>query len=563
MKLRHLAVALTLLVAGIGGLPQAPAGAQSSRPNILIILTDDQRQMDTMQVLPRTQEWLGRSGTTYTNAYAPTPVCCPARAAIMTGQFNHNNGVRTNTDAHMLAQESTVQAQLQEAGYRTALVGKYINGWPVEADPPHFDAWHLLIPQPDTYFGNPFNNNGTLETESGYSTDVIKNYAVDLIESHVGGLDVQPWFMLVTPFAPHHPWETAPRHANADIGTWPGNPAVFESDQRDKPRYVRKSKRDYRRALEIRDGQLRSLMAVDELVDEIFETLEAEGEQNTLAFFLSDNGFMWSEHGLASKSHPYTESIRIPLLARWPSQIPAGRSDDSFVANVDLAPTILDAADVTPHPSYPMDGRSLLGRDDRLKMLTEGWTGTRPWASIRTDSYQYIEYYRVGNGSVRFREYYDLHADPYQLTNYFGDANPRNDPYPGPLSRELAEARTCVGDECSLLLDRPGVPSRCPGRASGGGHHLVGSPLTDRIRGTEIRDIACGLEGDDVLRLGGGNDLLLGGGGSDVLRGGPGNDRLTGHGGDDVCVGGPGKDRFRGCERIRDKDKRGRGGKRD
>lgn len=564
MKLRHLAVALMLLVAGIGSLPQAPAGAQTSRPNVLIIVTDDQRAMDTMQVMPKTQQWLGNGGTTYTNAYAPTPVCCPARAAIMTGQFNHNNGVKRNTDAHMLVQESTVQAQLQEAGYRTALVGKYINGWPVDGDPPFFDKWHLLIPQPDSYFGNPFNNNGTLEEEEGYSTDVIKNYAVDLIENDVGGLDTQPWLMVVTPFAPHHPWETAPRHADTDIGSWPGNPAVFEADQSDKPRYVRKSKRDYARALEIRDGQLRSLMAVDELVDELFRTLEAEGEENTLAFFISDNGFMWSEHGLASKSHPYTESIRVPLLARWPSRIPAGRSDDSFVANVDLAPTILDAAEVAQNPSYPMDGRSLLRPHGRLKMLTEGWTGTRPWASIRTRSYQYIEYYRSLNGTVRYREYYDLIADPHQLTNYFGDKSPRNDPYPGPLSQELAEARTCVGNDCSVLLDRPGVASRCDGARSGG-HHLVGSSLPDRIRGAAVRDIACGLEADDVLRTGRGNDLLLGGGGSDHLRGGPGNDMLVGRSGRDVCFGGPGKDRYRGCERIRDKDrgKRGRGDKRD
>jgi arylsulfatase A-like enzyme len=564
LKPRHLTLAIMLVLTGSGAVPPGPAGAQTSRPNILIILTDDQRQMDTMQVMPRTQQWFGQRGTTFTNAYAATPVCCPSRAAIMTGRFAHNNGVKTNTDAHMLQQDSTLQAQLQAAGYRTALVGKYLNGWPVESDPLYFDKWHLLIPQPDSYFGNPFNNNGTLETEDGYSTDVIRDYAVDLIESDVGGLDLEPWFMLVTPFAPHHPWEAAARHESADVGTWSGNPAVFEADKSDKPRYVRKSKRDYARALVIRDGQLRSLMAADELVDEIFETLEAEDEQNTLAFFLSDNGFMWSEHGLAAKSHPYTESIRVPMFARWPSRIPEGRSDDSFVANIDLAPTILEAAGLTADPSYPMDGLSLLRPGARMKMLNEGWTGARPWASIRTRSYQYIEYYRTFGGGVRGREYYDLNADPYQLKNYFGDTSLRNDPYPAPLSRELAEARACVGSDCTLALERPGVASRCTGIQGQGRHHLVGSDLPDRIRGTRFRDIACGLLGDDVLRTGGGNDLLLGGEGSDVLWGGPGNDVLTGHSGHDVCIGGPGKDRFRGCERVRDKDKgkRGKDGKR-
>ena len=566
MSFRHLSLVLLLATSGIGGLPPRPAAAQVERPNILIILTDDQRQMDTMQVMPRTQQWFGQRGTTYTNAYAATPVCCPSRAAIMTGRFNHNNGVKKNTDAHALTQESTVQAQLQEAGYRTALVGKYLNGWPVDGDPPYFDDWHLLIPQPDTYFGNTFNNNGTLEAEDGYSTDVIRDYAIDLIESDFGGLDPEPWFMMVTPFAPHHPWEAAARHASADVGTWPGNPAVFEADQSDKPNYVRKSKRDYARALEIREGQLRSLMAVDELVDEILKTLEAEDEQDTLAFFLSDNGFMWAEHGLAAKSHPYAESIRIPMFARWPSHVTEGRRDDSFVANIDLAPTILDAAGITENPSYPMDGRSLLRPNARLKMLTEGWTGARPWASIRTRSYQYIEYYRQFDGSVRGREYYNLTADPYQLKNYFGDRSPRNDPYPAPLSREVGEARTCVGSECTLVLERPGVASSCAGVRVKGKHHLVGSDLSDRIRGAKIRDIICGLLGDDVLRGGGGNDRLLGGEGSDVLWGGPGDDVLIGGSGHDVCIGGPGKDKFRGCERIRDKDsgkgKRGKGNKR-
>ena len=531
---------------------------------MLVIVTDDQRAMDTMQVMPHTQRLFGQGGTTFTNAYIATPVCCPSRAAIMTGRFNHNNGVKTNGDAHMLVQDSTVQAQLQAGGYRTALVGKYLNGWPVDGDPPHFDHWNLLIPQPDSYYGNTFNNNGTLEEESGYSTDVIKDRAIELIESDFGGLDQEPWFLLVTPFAPHHPWEPAARHVSADVGTWSGNPAVFEQDKSDKPGYVRKSRSDLARAQEIREGQLRSLMAVDEMVDEIFATLEAEGEENTLALFISDNGFMWAEHGLRAKAHPYTESIRVPLLARWPGRIPTAGRDGSFVANVDLAPTIVDAAGITPDPAYPMDGASLLGQVGRSKMLTEGWPGGHPWASIRTSSYQYIEYYRPIDGTVKYREYYDLAADPYQLRNLFGDRSPRNDPFPGPLNLELSQARACAGEEsCLAALASPGVPSRCTGSRSRG-HHMVGSVLRDRIRGIKSRDVACGLEGDDILRGHGGNDLLLGGPGSDVLWGGPGNDKLVGHSGHDVCIGGPGKDKFRGCERIRDKDKgkRGKGNKR-
>jgi Ca2+-binding RTX toxin-like protein len=186
-------------------------------------------------------------------------------------------------------------------------------------------------------------------------------------------------------------------------------------------------------------------------------------------------------------------------------------------------------------------------------MLTEGWTGRGPWASIRTQSYQYIEYYNQAF-DVRFREYYAA-GDTYQLTNRFNDASPRNDPYEAPLHRELLEARVCGGGAgqtpCSTVLQKPGIPSVCRGARGARGHHLVGSELKDRIRGIKSRDVVCGLEGRDVLRTRGGKDLLLGGEGGDVLWGGKGNDLLVGKGGHDVCRGGPGKDRFRGCERKR------------
>ena len=554
MKARYLSLVLLSILAGVGGVQPVPAGAQASRPNILIIVTDDQRAMDTMQVLPLTQQWFGQGGTTYTNAYAATPVCCPARAQIMSGRFAHNNGVLKNVDSDKLAQESTLQALLQAAGYRTALVGKYLNAWPLPTAPPYFHRWHVIAPQADTYFGNEFNNNGTVEREPGYSTDVIRDYAIDVIQNDAGGKDEDPWLMYVTPFAPHHPWETAPRHIGTDVGTWPGNPAVFEEDKRDKPDYVRGQKRDLARALEIRDGQLHSLMAVDELVDQIFKALALENEQNTLAFFISDNGFMWAEHGLGAKNHPYTESIRVPMLARWPGHIQPGQTDDRFVANIDIAPTALGAAGVAPNPSYPPDGTSLLQASERSKILTEAWPGHANWASIRTRTYQYIEYYNSTTGALKRgnTEYYDLVKDPYQLNNLLGDDNPRNDPFVPPLSAELLAARSCVGEAaCFAALAGPGVPSECTGPLGVAGHHLVGTAGADRMFGIKTRDVICGNAGRDVIRSQRGNDLVLGGDGSDVLWGSDGKDVLIGGGGRDRCIGGPDKDRFRSCEKSR------------
>jgi arylsulfatase A-like enzyme len=515
----------SVLVGGAGA--PAAGGPAETRPNILVILTDDQRATETLEAMPRTMEWFGDGGTTFTNAYATTPVCCPSRAAIMTGRFNHNNGVRTNTSATSLDQEHTIQEYLQDAGYRTAMVGKYLNSWPPEDPPPNFDRSSVLIPQGDTYMNNQFNNDGVLMVEPGYSTDVIRDKAVALLQTDLETVDTQPWFLMVTPFAPHHPWEPAERHANEDVGTWNGNPAVFEKNDSDKPPYVQRANRSFAHSQEVRRGQLRSLQAVDELVQAIRDQLLASDEENTLAIFLSDNGFMWSEHGMQGKSYPYTASIRIPMMARWPGHVAPGTRDGSPVANLDVTPTIAEAAEL-PEPPIPYDGRSLLEPGRRQKMLTEAWTGRGGWASIRSSTYHYIENYRA-SGKIRIREYYDLRRDPWELRNLFGDRQTSNDPYPGALHGELAAARRCVGAGCSALLGAPPVPTRCAaGRKKD--HHLVGSPTGDRIRGSKTRDVACGEAGDDRLAGKKGNDLLIGG---------------LGH---DVCRGGPGRDQFRGCE---------------
>jgi hypothetical protein len=299
---------------------------------------------------------------------------------------------------------------------------------------------------------------------------------------------------------------------------------VFESDRSDKPDYVRNAKHHFTDAKTIRRSQLRTLLAVDEMVDRVFQAIEDQGESNTMAFFLSDNGFMWAEHRLTSKNHPYTESIRVPMLGRWPGHIPAGATDDRPVLNIDITATIAEATGIVPDP--PLDGRSLLSGERRAKVLAEGWTGRGGWASIRTDDYQFVEYYGE-QGDIRFREYYDLGRDPWQLLNLYGDRRVRNDPYAGALHRELAAARACRGTACSEVLDGPGVAGRCGGRRPKA-HHLVGSGENDRIRGARVADVACGLAGDDRLAGKKGNDILIGGRGRDLCRGGPGRDRYRG-----------------------------------
>lgn len=553
----------TLLVLVGAAYPIRSAGAQAGNPpNVLIILTDDQRPTDTLEFMPKTMQAFGQGGTQYTNAYATNPVCCPARATIMTGQFAHNNQVRTNRDGELLNQQTTIQRYLQDRGYTTAMLGKYLNGWPVANDPPFFDEWYTMDPE---FCTTQFNDNGSVSTKAGYTTDLLADRAEDLIRNEFQSNDGRPWFMYVAPYAPHEPATAEmekpgcgddPYHL-ADVGTWPGNPAVFETDERDKPKYVQTASHTFEEALLDRQKQLRTLLSVDDMNEQIFDAIQDEGEGNTLAFFLSDNGFFWSEHGLRGKQQPYTQAMQIPFLARWPGHIASGRVDGRFVGNIDVAPTIMDAAGISAASGSPVDGRSLLNLAGRKKMLTESWNqGPRgPWASIRTPDYQYTEYYENDATTVEFREYYLIATDPWQLTNLYNDGNPRNDPYVGALHKELAKARRCLGSTgkraCTTLLDRPGIPLKCPGAEAEVGHHLVGSKERDSIGGISSRDVVCGLGGKDTLRGKAGSDLLLGGKGSDKLVGGGGNDQLKGAGGRDDCRGGPGKDSFKSCERKR------------
>jgi arylsulfatase A-like enzyme len=554
--------ALGSLLALIGATAPIPtAGAQAGNPpNVLIILTDDQRPTDTLEWMPKTMQRFGQGGTQYTNAFATNPVCCPARATIMTGRFAHNNRVRTNRDAALLNQRTTIQRYLQDRGYTTSILGKYLNGWPVANNPPFFDDWYTMDPE---FCTTQFNNNGVVSTKVGYTTDLLADRAEDLIRNKFESNDATPWFMYVAPYAPHEPATAEMEKPGcgddpynvADFGPWPGNPAVFETDERDKPKYVQTASHTYEEALLDRQRQLRTLLSVDDLVDQIFDAIQDENEGDTLAFFLSDNGFFWSEHGLRGKQQPYSQAMQIPLLARWPNHIETERVDGRFVGNIDLAPTIMDAAGITPDPASPVDGRSLLNLAGRKKMLNESWNqGPRgPWASIRTSSYQYTEYYENDARTVEFREYYDMQLDPWQLTNLFNDGNPKNDPYIGALHRELAKARACRGTvgkkACTTLLDKPGIPIKCPGAKAEEGHHLVGSGERDRIGGISSRDVVCGLGGRDTLRGKGGNDLLLGGKRGDKLVGSGGHDQLKGAGGRDDCRGGPGKDTFKSCEK--------------
>lgn len=428
------------------------ASAQTStldRPNVLIILTDDQRA-GTLSVMPQTRRWFGEGGITYGRAFGPTPLCCPARASLLTGRYAHNHGVTDNTSAQNLNHEHTLQKYLQDGGYTTALLGKFLNGWPLADDPPHFDRWALFE---GGYLDQIFNLDGESTRVTQYSTDFLADRAVSLIDGVFPSLD--PLFLFVAPFAPHAAAIPATRHVDARVPRLRGNPATRPYDRSGKPAFVKRRHVDKNRLRHAYRSQMRSLMAVDDLVGRVFLELEEENElDNTLAFFLSDNGYLWGEHGLAfstyGKRNPYTAGIRIPMLARWPLRLEAGRRDDRLTNLIDVPRTVLDATGI--EPEVAMDGLSLLGDRRRRKMFIEYFrdaangTDVPSWTSIRKRRYQYVEYYT--HGKVTFREFYRLRQDPWQLVNVLRDGMSSNDPDVRTLHRRLRRARTCSGDAC-------------------------------------------------------------------------------------------------------------------
>jgi arylsulfatase A-like enzyme len=450
-----LSVAFPASAAPAGAAP-APLGADRP-PNVLLIVTDDQRAEGTLEVMPKTRYWLEQGGTRFTNAFATTPLCCPGRASLFSGRYAHNHGVRTNGEfatVSQLDQRSTLQRYLKNAGYRTALIGKFFYSWNLSLAPRFVDEWTLFRAGYNNAF---FSVNGQGQNVP-YSTHFISERAVQFLHQ-TEAEDGQPWFLHVGTHAPHLSPQPEPAYLQAPVPAWPGDPAVHEADRTDKAPWVATYNPPYGDTFQgvtsIRDRQLRTLMSVDDLVGTLFDTLTSLGEeQNTIAVFLSDNGFMWGDHSLgAEKRFPYTPSVKIPMMLRWPGHVAAGASDPRLVSNVDVAPTILGAAGLSVDPEFRLDGRSLLAPHPREHLLLEYWRspdgGPPPWASIRTAHYQYIEWYSDEGGAVSFREYYDLVADPWQLQNLLADTNPANDPDVAALSALLATARSCTRRRCS------------------------------------------------------------------------------------------------------------------
>jgi N-acetylglucosamine-6-sulfatase len=460
--------AIVLTIAG-PALAQAPA----KPPNIVFVLSDDE-DLGIHASMPRVKALIEDQGAVFENFFTTYALCCPSRASILRGQYPHNTLVLGNlppeggflTFRRLGREQSTVGTWLHAAGYRTAFYGKYLNGYTeMDAPPPGWDEWHVA--NNDGYFNVNYklNENGKIVAYGGtpedYLTDVIAGKAADHIRRF--SAEGRPFFLYVGTFAPHSPYNPAPRHKgmfkDAEL---PRQPSFNEADVSDKPGFIQelpKLNDDQIAAITTHHRQrLECLQAVDELVQTLVDTLEDTGElERTYIVYASDNGFHLGAHRmLEGKDTAYEEDIRVPLAMRGPG-IPKGRRISGMVLNIDLAPTFAAWAGIAP-PAF-VDGRSLLPLLDdpgvpwrnsfliqRLGLESDERLEPANAFAIRTGRHTYIAY---NNGE---REMYDLETDPDQIQSIEPTAD---EALIEALATRLTELRACQGHECRALEDLP------------------------------------------------------------------------------------------------------------
>jgi arylsulfatase A-like enzyme len=458
----------------------APArAAEDPRPNVLMITVDDASPLN-LEYMPNVRRLIADRGVTLTNAVAPTPICVPARASLLTGQYAHNHGTHTISGPHggfgSFDDRETLPVWLSTAGYDTLFVGKYLNGYGESRPsrryvPPGWSNWRATVGKTTyNYVAPTVNVNGRVRKVRKYSSDLFSRYTVDLLTQK--RRRQSPWFMMVNYVAPHaggpreaddplvrypgtrHRVTTprvAARHrdAYADLGL-PTTPDMFESDTRDKARASHTAKQwsllGRRKMQEGHQQRVESLLAVDEAVAKAVRALRRTGQlANTVITFSSDNGYLVGQHNRQSKLIHYEESLKVPMLIAGPG-IPRGKRVATQVTNADLPATIAALAGATPTRTVDgVDIRPLLRQPRRDRVVPiQAWQvqdgNRRVYRGVRTDRWTYV---RFADGE---EELFDHADDPYQLSNLAGRRALR-----GPLRRMrtlTSRYNSCAGPSC-------------------------------------------------------------------------------------------------------------------
>lgn len=453
-----------------------------SAPNVVFILTDDQR-WDCLSCAghPCLQtphmDRIAREGTRFANMFVTTSLCSPSRASILSGLYPHAHGVVNNFTDYPSNLRSFPQ-QLQAAGYQTAYIGKWHMDENNDSPRPGFDYWASHLGQ-GKYYDTPFNINGQRDVLKGYYTTRVTDLAVDWIKDRPQD---RPFMLVLGHKAPHTPAVPEPKYAHLyDTVPIPYPPSAFTLD--DKPEWIRqrlatwhgiygplwgfREKFPDARPEAVKDfaAFVRSYYAVIKSVDDslgrILAVLEQTGQlDNTLLIFAADNGFFLGEHGMMDKRTAHEESLRVPLVVRYPRLTRPGAMVDQMVLNIDLAPSILDICGVPPLSN--IHGRSwkpLLAGDSRgwrtAWLYEYDYEKQFPYTpnvrAVRTDQWKYIHYPHGDGGPDRHKaELYDLKADPLELKNLIVD--PAHAAKAVELKAELAR----------LMRETGALPDRMP-----------------------------------------------------------------------------------------------------
>jgi arylsulfatase A-like enzyme len=500
MKSLVAAVALVVMLPG----PMIQ-NQRAARPNILYIMTDDHAAHaigaygSRINKTPHLDR-LAREGALLTSVFATNSICTPSRAAILTGQYSHLNGVTMFN--RFDSSRMTVARLLQQGGYYTGMVGK----WHLGSDPVGFDRWEIL-PGQGAYYDPVLYTATDEKTYKGrYATDVITDLAIDFLEKRPRD---KPFFLMMHHKAPHRPWEPAESHAAhfaaqhipEPVTLWDSyetrTDALHENQQRvaadltnrdlklkpptglegqaltkwlgEKPDSVtimRDGKEitltghslvrwKYQRYMQ---DYLATLQSVDDSVGRVLDVLDKSGlAKNTMVVYTSDQGFFLGDHGLFDKRFMYEESIRMPFLVRWPAGIKPGTKSDAMALNIDFAPTFLDVAGLPA--SSEMQGRSLrpiledrTPSDWRTSMYYRyyhdpGNHNTRAHYGVRTRTHKLIYFWKKDQW-----ELFDLVNDPYELHNLYGE--PGQDALTSTLKAELARLKRDVRDDDQLANEQ-------------------------------------------------------------------------------------------------------------
>jgi arylsulfatase A-like enzyme len=462
-------------------------------PDIVLIVADDHAAhaisaYDDRLLRTPNLDRLAQEGVRFDNCFCVNSLCAPSRATILTGTYNHVNGVRTLSTLFD-ARQPTFVSMLRDAGYRTVLVGKWHLGHGGVHDPRGFDSWEVLEDQGE-YWDPEFLGPSGRRRIPGYATTVITDLALEHLLSKD---DRQPLCLLVWHKAPHRPWDPDLRHAELfSDRTFPEPTTLFDdhSGHASAARAARMSvgrhltERDLKQPLptdlsdedrtrwalqRYLEDYLRCVVALDEQTGRLLDVVDASGRaDDTVVAYTSDQGFFLGDHGWYDKRFMYEESLRMPLLVRYPALAAAGSTSDAIVLNVDFAQTILDLAGVPAHPR--MQGRSLVPllrgetppdwRDCAYYRYWEHDDGIHHvWAhyGVRTRRHKLIRYYADGLGlpgtSSRTMpvewELFDLDTDPHELRSVYDD--PAYAAVRADLSDRLSRTQHEIGDHPAPL----------------------------------------------------------------------------------------------------------------